>query len=366
MVLEPTTTPGPWVWSAGAWVSWAQEPVVLRDPSSGAIVARPLGHALGLDVTAGLGLGPRLGVGVDVPLFLWQDGSTGLPASTLSSGTVPSVGMGDVAILAKATIVDDETRGAASGFGLAALASATVPTGDRTSFAGDGAVRVGMRVLAEYAMRRVGAARASLGYTLRTAEQTWPDASVGGVAFGDEIPWSVGVVLKPKGLSPFLDPGSMQLWEVALHGSLPAGPVAPFGLGGRGATALSPALLAVDDRVALGHLGDAYLLAGAELGLDAAVGVPTFRAVVSFGWAAWLHDRDHDGILDESDQCPDLPEDRDGVEDRDGCPEDDADGDGVVDTEDACPTMPGGGGAQNGNLETHGCPGPRGPAPRLP
>jgi hypothetical protein len=198
-----------------------------------------------------------------------------------------------------------------------------------------------------------------VGYTLRTAEQTWPDASIGGVTFGDEVPWSAGVVVKPKGLSPFLDPGNAQQWEVALHGWLPAGPVAPFGLGGRGATALSPALLAVDDRLAFGRLADWFLLVGADVGLDAAVGVPTFRAVAAFGWAAWPHDGDRDGIEDSADQCPDLPEDHDGIQDSDGCPEDDADGDGVVDTEDACPLLP-------GSQGWRGCPAPPEPTSDSP
>ena len=32
-------------------------------------------------------------------------------------------------------------------------------------------------------------------------------------------------------------------------------------------------------------------------------------------------DRDLDGILDPNDQCPDEPEDRDGFQDEDGCPD---------------------------------------------
>ena len=32
-------------------------------------------------------------------------------------------------------------------------------------------------------------------------------------------------------------------------------------------------------------------------------------------------DRDDDGIPDVYDQCPDIPEDKNGIEDEDGCPE---------------------------------------------
>jgi outer membrane protein OmpA-like peptidoglycan-associated protein len=48
-------------------------------------------------------------------------------------------------------------------------------------------------------------------------------------------------------------------------------------------------------------------------------------------------DRDRDGLADNRDQCPDDPEDFDGYQDEDGCPDPDNDGDGIVDTVDKCP-----------------------------
>lgn len=61
-------------------------------------------------------------------------------------------------------------------------------------------------------------------------------------------------------------------------------------------------------------------------------------------------DRDGDGIHDGIDQCIDAPEDKDGTEDEDGCPEnEDRDGDGLIDPEDMCPDDP-------GPLKDKGCP----------
>jgi parallel beta-helix repeat protein len=51
-------------------------------------------------------------------------------------------------------------------------------------------------------------------------------------------------------------------------------------------------------------------------------------------------DSDEDGIADQDDQCPDLPEDMDGFQDTDGCPDNDNDADGMYDTRDACPDEP--------------------------
>jgi outer membrane protein OmpA-like peptidoglycan-associated protein len=60
-------------------------------------------------------------------------------------------------------------------------------------------------------------------------------------------------------------------------------------------------------------------------------------------------DRDGDGIPDSVDRCPDEPEDYDGFQDDDGCPDRDNDNDGVPDAEDRCPNTP-------GPAENAGCP----------
>jgi OOP family OmpA-OmpF porin len=64
-------------------------------------------------------------------------------------------------------------------------------------------------------------------------------------------------------------------------------------------------------------------------------------------------DRDGDGIPDDIDKCPDNPEDFDGIDDEDGCPEDDADHDGIPDTQDACPKEPG---QPDPDPKKNGCP----------
>jgi outer membrane protein OmpA-like peptidoglycan-associated protein len=51
-------------------------------------------------------------------------------------------------------------------------------------------------------------------------------------------------------------------------------------------------------------------------------------------------DIDGDGILDNVDKCPRVPEDKDGFEDEDGCPDEDNDKDGLADKVDNCPNDP--------------------------
>jgi hypothetical protein len=347
MVLEPTLTPGNLQWNVAAWALYALEPVIAHD---GAPSLHPVEHQVGADLVANVGLGRRFALGVDVPFFLWQTGD---------AIGVPTAGIGDVSLLGKATLVSNDKQSLRAGLGLAALVDVTLPTAPRSSFMGDGAVTASLRWLAEYSLG-IGALRGSLGFLLRPNWRTGAlSASDDLGTVGDALPWSLGIVLRPKALLPTIDSGDRQEWEIAAHGALPAGPIAPFGWGsGPGAAALSPALLSADDRIALGRHHDAYVLAGAEVGLDDALGVPAFRVVVSVGWAPRVHDRDGDGVPDDVDQCPDLPEDKDGIQDQDGCPEDDADGDGIPDDQDACPLVAG---PASTDPKRNGCPsaGPR-------
>jgi outer membrane protein OmpA-like peptidoglycan-associated protein len=63
-------------------------------------------------------------------------------------------------------------------------------------------------------------------------------------------------------------------------------------------------------------------------------------------------DTDGDGLLDPVDECPRKPEDLDGFQDEDGCPEDDNDGDGIGDKIDDCPMDPE---DRDGFDDTDGC-----------
>ena len=64
-------------------------------------------------------------------------------------------------------------------------------------------------------------------------------------------------------------------------------------------------------------------------------------------------DRDGDGIPDNLDKCPDEPEDKDGFQDEDGCPDLDNDGDGIPDSRDKCPNDPE---DKDGFQDEDGCP----------
>ncbi len=94
---------------------------------------------------------------------------------------------------------------------------------------------------------------------------------------------------------------------------------------------------------------------------------PDWKVSASVGWCGFLFkaepghkvqkggDSDNDGIPDSIDKCPQVPEDKDGFEDLDGCPDYDNDKDGIADTLDACPDDPE---DYDGFQDKDGCPDP--------
>lgn len=85
---------------------------------------------------------------------------------------------------------------------------------------------------------------------------------------------------------------------------------------------------------------DVLVAAGAE---DPAWNTPSIGMTWSAGVEIKLgvgKDRDNDLVLDRLDACPSDPEDLDGFEDEDGCPENDNDGDTVLDALDDCDDEP--------------------------
>jgi outer membrane protein OmpA-like peptidoglycan-associated protein len=86
-----------------------------------------------------------------------------------------------------------------------------------------------------------------------------------------------------------------------------------------------------------------------------------FRITTALVWAPQpegavhrgAHDKDGDGIPDAVDSCVDEPEDKDGFQDEDGCPDPDNDGDGIPDVTDKCPNDPE---DKDGFQDEDGCP----------
>ena len=100
---------------------------------------------------------------------------------------------------------------------------------------------------------------------------------------------------------------------------------------------------------------NSYLMLGAGPRYTDCFQAADVRAFLGFIFEPSIGDRDGDGIKDDVDKCPDEPEDFDGFQDEDGCPDPDNDNDGIPDKQDACPNDPE---DKDGFEDEDGCPDP--------
>ena len=348
--VQPADAPGTGEWNVGLWFSYAYRPVTLRDATTHARVFDVQKHQLTSDLVASIGLWNRLQLGFDLPVLIYQTGDKLTKASTRAMGdsVLPAQSFGDLGFDAKLTLVRP-TGGEQGGFALALDERFTVPTGDTSSFLGEGSVTSEARLLPEYRLAGLGL-HGALGFKVRGHTEDFACNAVGEAScksrFGHELPFGLGISFKPQMLG--LDEKGRMTWFLEMHGHLPVTPEKPFS-----STAASSLQLDLASRFLLG--ADLSLLAGVQTALVSGVGGAPFRGMLSLSWAPRNHDRDGDGIPDDVDQCPDLPEDFDGFQDADGCPEGDNDDDGIPDKLDKCPNTKE---DMDGFQDADGCPDP--------
>ena len=82
------------------------------------------------------------------------------------------------------------------------------------------------------------------------------------------------------------------------------------------------------------------LMVSGGRGLIRGVGAPDWRVMAAITFSRMSRDTDGDSIVDDEDTCPLDPEDFDGFEDLDGCPDPDNDADTLLDIDDDCPLEP--------------------------
>jgi outer membrane protein OmpA-like peptidoglycan-associated protein len=277
---------------------------------------------------------PFLELGADVPVTLLQGDNMGLLAAegfAPAAGPVARLGMGDVRLLARGTLLHPR----ASPVGLAAVLEARAPTGDARSFLGERGWLFAPRLALDVP---VGSWRilGSLGVRLREQARFLQ------LVVDDETTFGAGVVAPLPLVGPFTSLQGM----AEMHLSTPFS--APFNF--QYADALkTPWEVLVGARGALAHGWGVELHVGRGVTAAPQYGRPGLRVLASARYAYDGGDRDGDGIADADDGCPDVPEDKDGFEDSDGCPDADNDQDGLPDGQDACPL-------KAGPPEYEGCP----------
>jgi uncharacterized repeat protein (TIGR01451 family) len=317
---------GPFTWHLGTSVHYAKDPLAFIDPEGGALVYALVDQQATLDVMASLSLFDRFELGVSLPLT-YQTSQTGASITPALPEGVRGAGLGDVRLVPKLHVLS------AGGLHLGLVAPVLLPTAGGTAFRGGSSPAVQPMLVAEWASEGGFRLVANVGATLRQGEEQFRNLRV-----GHELAY---------GLAAHVPVGGWLVFQGHLQGarSLIEQPRKELPL---------EALGAVGFRLSEGLL----LNVGGGPGLTQSYGTPRFRFFAGIGWTQPRPppppvDTDDDGRMDNEDTCLNEPEDLDGFQDEDGCPDPDNDGDGVLDDQDKCPAQLE---VVNGVKDQDGCP----------
>jgi len=312
----------------GFYLDYADNP--LKVPSSTQEFNAVVESQMTLSLMANLGLFDILEIGLLLPITLWQADGDLEPVVPENFGdprnaTLESFGLNDIRLHAKFQLRDILM----GRYGLAVILAGYIPVGLDDRFIGDESFGMDFVVAGDmlaFLGTRFGA---NLGYRYRHEKVQIRDAFI-----SDGIIWGLAAQFPL-----FVD--SLDL-ITELDGVIGLAKKPDGREGIRGSE------VPVEGKAALRYRlhQDWTLTTGFGFGMNnQAVGTPDFRVFVGVGgyWVtggAWGYDYDGDGIYGVHDKCPFEPEDFDGHEDMDGCPDPDNDGDGVPDELDKCPFTP--------------------------
>lgn len=309
--------------AAAVMLNYASQPLLMSVTQNGRTRSVPVvDQQLNLNLMMGLGLFDWLQLDLAIPLYPVNDGDTTELFGTPDGREFGGMRAGDLALRLKGTLLSSQAPG--KRFGLALGLEGRLPTGSPETFVGDPNPTLTPKLIADLNLGSVFIA-ANVGSTLRSAQE------LQNVSFGTELNYGLGVQ-----------------WSIMQD------------LVALGAEVFGKTQLAGQDDGAIDFQGSPLeFLLGVKLhtpsgfsvttGAGSAIldgyGAPEFRAIIGVSYVDKPQqeqieapkDTDNDGLADDRDACPDQPEDMDGFQDEDGCPEDDNDGDNIPDAQDKCP-----------------------------
>lgn len=168
-------------WSALALFNYANDPLILQD-NNGDRLESLVQHQANLHLLFSLGLFDLVDIGVDVPLTVWQEGS-----SVPGGGITPedgSFGVGDLRLVPKVRLFSTRANERENGVALALLADVYIPTGDDSRLQG-GDFRIGPRLAFDAILGGTRLA-ANVGYLYREEQQ------IRNLTVRDTLSWNVG------------------------------------------------------------------------------------------------------------------------------------------------------------------------------
>lgn len=340
VVTQSASTLGHLQVGVGLWGNYSRDSVVLERNGRRVVGPAPtFPDALVelrsvADLQLGLGLFGRISLVADLPIILWQEGfQPGAPGTFQAPRDLAnSSGPGDVQLHPKIVLL--QLREGVP-LGIAVGGSVTLPTGSTQSFYGEGSVTGSPMLMLETADGAIEDRDYHVRFAVNAGARFKPPDSFRGTVLGNEFLYRAALGLHPTSPVEF---------GVEAIGSV----------GGAMATQHPVEVL---PHLKLLPTDNTSLVAGAGFGLTRGIGSPEVRLFVGATLAPRFDplslDRDKDGIPNKYDACISIPEDKDGFEDADGCPDEDNDRDGLLDPVDDCPMDPE---DVDGFEDTDGCP----------
>jgi len=326
--------------AAGLVVDYAHKPLVIYDANGDertAVVRDQLFAHLGASIV----LLERLRIGASLPIAAYQAGDPGTVGG-VAYAPADKASIGDLRVSADVRLVG-ETRGPfTAAFGVAMFA----PTGSPDQYTGEGAVRLLPRIA-------IAGEIAGLVYSARVSfTHSFSDERFGTLPKANELGFGAAVGVRMLSEKLVIGPEVYGTSVLSSEDTFFTKNTTPF------------------EGILGGHYqaGDFRIGLGGGPGLTRGFGSPKFRLLASFEYAPDIEkpkpkepsDRDHDGIVDDRDACPDDPGPKTDDPATNGCPAkppppSDRDKDGIVDSEDACPDDAG---PKTTDPKTNGCPPP--------
>ncbi len=317
--------------SVGGMINYAWRPFVIfsatctppesmTNCSPSSVRSVPVEHLGTLNALGSVTLFRRFQIGLDLPIQ-FQSGQNIIPSTGFQDVMNPSqtrFALGDPRLDLKVRLVGEGLQGIA----IALNAFAQAPIGRLIAsegYLGDSSAAFGGRAIVDFRRGRFSMA-ANVGAIARLEPVQLYSTYVGhrlmwGAAFGIDATPKLNFLLEGFGSHDLSGQGSTDI------------------------SVLQQSHIEINaaGRYRIGHL---QLTLGGGTSVLRGFGSPAVRALVGAVYAPFLVDTDRDGIGDEDDRCVSEPEDRDGFEDNDGCPEADNDADGMLDPVDRCPNDP--------------------------
>ncbi|MEO7332033.1 MAG: OmpA family protein [Minicystis sp.] len=318
---------------------YAHAPLVIHGSGSGKNLGSIVSDQLVLHLNGSFALFQRLTLNVDVPAAFQAGG--GASAAGLSFAAPAAAGFGDIRFGARVTLFGRYFEP----FQLAVGGMVWLPSGSLRAYAGDGKVRGEPQLIAG-------------GYVDR------------------RLVWSAAVGPRLRGATPIGDlrPASSLQWGGAVGFLLDEDRVLQLGPQLTGAIDLNdPQARTTNVEILLAgrrrFQGALEAGGGMGIGLAPGLGTPSFRAVAMLSYSPEAlpfvprdetrPDRDHDGIPDARDACPNDKGVTSEDPEKNGCPRAEAkldrDHDGVPDADDVCPDSAG---IDDRDRGRRGCPPP--------